>query len=97
MIPFPVTFLLTDLLNEFYGKKAARLVTFVGFGCAVLSFVFIAAAIYFFVVTPLNALAARRMKQVDATTRPCPYCTTEIALTATRCSACTSEIESAGV
>jgi queuosine precursor transporter len=41
MIPFPVTFLLTDLLNEFYGKKAARLVTYVGFGCAVLSFAFI--------------------------------------------------------
>ncbi len=41
MIPFPVTFLLTDLLNEFYGKRAARLVTFVGFGCAVLSYVFI--------------------------------------------------------
>jgi hypothetical protein len=42
MIPFPVTFLLTDLLNEFYGKKAARFVTFIGFGCAVLTFAFIA-------------------------------------------------------
>ena len=31
MIPFPVVFLLTDLLNEFYGKRAARFVTFVGF------------------------------------------------------------------
>lgn len=41
MIPFPVTFLLTDLLNEFYGKKAARFVTYVGFGCAVLTYVFI--------------------------------------------------------
>lgn len=35
MIPFPVTFLLTDLLNEFYGKKAARFVTMVGFFMAV--------------------------------------------------------------
>jgi uncharacterized integral membrane protein (TIGR00697 family) len=41
MIPFPVTFLLTDLLNEFYGKKAARLVTYVAFGCALLSYAFI--------------------------------------------------------
>ncbi len=41
MIPFPVTFLLTDLLNEFYGKRAARFVTLVGFAMAVLSFTFI--------------------------------------------------------
>jgi uncharacterized integral membrane protein (TIGR00697 family) len=41
MVPFPVTFLLTDLLNEFYGKRAARFVTLVGFGMAVLAFTFI--------------------------------------------------------
>jgi hypothetical protein len=47
MIPFPVTFLLTDLLNEFYGKRAARFVTWVGLGMALLAyaFIFIAAAI----------------------------------------------------
>lgn len=38
MVPFPVTFLLTDVLNEFYGKRAARFVTLVGFAMAVLSF-----------------------------------------------------------
>lgn len=38
MIPFPVTFLLTDVLNEFYGKTAARFVTLVGFAMAVLAF-----------------------------------------------------------
>src|SRR5690349_10745400 len=31
MIPFPVTFVLTDLLNEFYGKRPARFVTMIGF------------------------------------------------------------------
>jgi uncharacterized integral membrane protein (TIGR00697 family) len=31
MIPFPVVFLLTDLVNEFYGQKAARYLTLVGF------------------------------------------------------------------
>jgi uncharacterized integral membrane protein (TIGR00697 family) len=41
MIPFPVTFLLTDLLNEFYGKRAARFVTFLAFGCAVLTYLFL--------------------------------------------------------
>jgi uncharacterized integral membrane protein (TIGR00697 family) len=37
MIPFPVTFLLTDLINEFYGHKVARLVTWVGFVMAMLT------------------------------------------------------------
>src|SRR5690606_5248452 len=41
MIPFPVTFLLTDLLNEFYGKRAARFVTWVGFWMAGLAFALI--------------------------------------------------------
>jgi queuosine precursor transporter len=34
MIPFPIVFLLTDLINEFYGKRAARFVTVVGFAMA---------------------------------------------------------------
>lgn len=47
MLPFPVTFLLTDLINEFYGQKAARLVTWIGFFMAILAFaiVYLAAAI----------------------------------------------------
>jgi queuosine precursor transporter len=47
MIPFPVTFLLTDLLNEFYGKRAARLVTWIGLGMAALAYllIFVAAAV----------------------------------------------------
>jgi hypothetical protein len=44
MVPFPVTFLLTDLLNEFYGKRAARFVTLVGFFMAALAFFFITLA-----------------------------------------------------
>jgi uncharacterized integral membrane protein (TIGR00697 family) len=34
MIPFPVVFLLTDVINEFYGQKTARFVTWVGFAMA---------------------------------------------------------------
>jgi len=44
MLPFPITFLLTDLLNEYYGKKAARRVTWVAFGMAAFAFVLIWAA-----------------------------------------------------
>ncbi|RYZ07066.1 MAG: VUT family protein [Myxococcales bacterium] len=49
MVPFPVTFLLTDVLNEFYGQRAARFITIVGFGMAVLSFaiIYTAAAVPF--------------------------------------------------
>jgi queuosine precursor transporter len=35
---FPITFLLTDVINEFYGSKGARLVTWVGFCMAVFAF-----------------------------------------------------------
>ncbi|MBY0405907.1 MAG: queuosine precursor transporter [Cyanobacteria bacterium] len=36
IIAFPVTFILTDLLNEFYGKPGARLVTLIGFMMSIL-------------------------------------------------------------
>jgi len=38
---FPMTFLLTDVVNEFYGVPGARTMTFVGFWMALLSFVII--------------------------------------------------------
>lgn len=41
IIPFPITFILTDLLNEFYGKEGARFVTWVGFGMCFLTFAFL--------------------------------------------------------
>lgn len=36
---FPITFLLTDVINEFYGSKGARTITFVGFWMALFSFI----------------------------------------------------------
>lgn len=53
MVPFPVTFLLTDVLNEFYGKRAARFVTLVGFFMAILafSFIYVSAAVPFAAMT----------------------------------------------
>ena len=41
MIPFPLTFLLTDIVNEFYGTEGARRLTFVGLGVAVFVFAII--------------------------------------------------------
>ena len=41
MLSFPVTFLLTDLINEYFGAQAARRTTYIGLGCAALAFVLI--------------------------------------------------------
>jgi len=41
VIWFPITFLLTDIINEFYGSKGARFVTFLGFWMALAAFVII--------------------------------------------------------
>ena len=34
IIPFPVTFLLTDIVNDFYGRKGATFLTWLGFWMA---------------------------------------------------------------
>jgi queuosine precursor transporter len=41
MLTFPITFVLTDLLNEYYGKLAARRVTFVAFAMGLVAFVLV--------------------------------------------------------
>jgi large conductance mechanosensitive channel len=61
---------------------------------AVLSFVVIAAVIFFVVVKPVNALVARSRTEPppDPTTRNCPECLSEIPIAAKRCSYCTTEV-----
>lgn len=39
VISFPLTFIVTDLLNEYYGKRGIRFVTYVGLGVIVFEFV----------------------------------------------------------
>lgn len=41
MLAFPLTFVLTDVLNEFYGPAATRRVTYLGLGTAVFAFAII--------------------------------------------------------
>ncbi len=62
----------------------------------VISFLIIAAVVYFLVVLPLNRLMERYKPgetPMPDTTRECPYCTTKIAKAATRCPHCTSEVK----
>lgn len=57
---------------------------------ALISFILIAAAIFFFVVKPMNLLVARSRKAppADPTTKKCKECLSEIPLDARRCSHC---------
>ena len=62
---------------------------------ALISFLLVAAAIYFFVVAPMNAIIARRHRgeaPPDPTTKKCPECLSEIPIAARRCSACTQPV-----
>jgi large conductance mechanosensitive channel len=62
---------------------------------ALVSFLLVAAAVYFFVVTPINALISRMRKApapADPTTRKCPECKMEIPIDARRCAHCTSQV-----
>jgi large conductance mechanosensitive channel len=62
-----------------------------------IAFVTIAAAVFFFVVRPLNHLMARFKTEpdVDSTTRDCPECLSAIPRAATRCAFCTAKIQAA--
>mgnify|MGYP001178329396 CR=1 FL=1 len=61
---------------------------------AVVAFVLIGGAVYFFVVVPVNALVARSRRQPppDPTTWKCPECLSTIPLGARRCAFCTAAL-----
>jgi large conductance mechanosensitive channel len=61
---------------------------------AVITFLSVAAAVFFFVVKPVNALASRRRSDPDDDdpARACPECPSEIPKAATRCAFCTAEV-----
>jgi large conductance mechanosensitive channel len=59
---------------------------------ALIAFLSVAAAIYFFVVVPLEKLDELRHGPKEAGTRECPHCISEIPASATRCAFCTSEV-----
>jgi len=62
---------------------------------AVITFLSIAAAVFFFVVKPVTALTARMQKgpaDADETVRDCPECLSPIPRAASRCAFCTVEV-----
>ena len=98
--------LLTPLIAAIAGKHDFSALTFTihkskflygDFINKVIAFVTIAAAVFFLVVRPVNALMARRKVEppVDETVRTCPECLSEIPIAARRCAFCTSEVGTA--
>ena len=96
--------LLTPLIAALIGKPdfSAIVITVNGsrvligeFINALLAFVLIAAAIYFFVVVPVNVWTARRRRgelPADPTTKKCAECLSEVPIAARRCAFCTSTL-----
>jgi len=94
--------LLTPLIGALVGKPDFSAIVLTANGSrfligdfmnALLAFVRIAAAVYFFVVLPLNALAARKRRAeapADPTTKKCAECLSEVPIAARRCAFCTS-------
>jgi large conductance mechanosensitive channel len=94
--------LITPLIAALVGKPDFSAITFeinnsrflVGdFINALIAFLLVAAAIYFFVVAPMNAATARFKKPDEAPAfRECPECLSEIPLAAHRCKFCTAQV-----
>ena len=60
---------------------------------AIVSFLLVGSAVYFFVVVPMNALTARMRRgepTPDPTTKKCPECLSEVPIAARRCAFCTT-------
>jgi len=96
--------LLTPLIAAIAGKPdfSAIAITVNGsklmigdFVNALVAFLMIGVAVYFFVVLPVNALTARLRRgeaPPDPTTKKCPECLSEVAVAARRCAFCTTPI-----
>jgi large conductance mechanosensitive channel len=61
---------------------------------ALVTFLIIAVVIFFFVIKPVNLLMARHKVDttVEAKTRSCPECLSDIPTAATRCAFCTTRV-----
>jgi large conductance mechanosensitive channel len=59
---------------------------------AVIAFLLVAAAVFYFVVLPVNALTKRFEKQALPDKKKCPECQSDIPLAARRCAFCTQPV-----
>jgi large conductance mechanosensitive channel len=97
--------LITPIIAAIFGKHDFSALTFTingsvfrygAFLNALIAFVSIAAAVFFFVVKPVNYLMSRRAQE-DPDTKECPECTSAIPVKARRCPECTAQLASDAV
>jgi large conductance mechanosensitive channel len=84
-----------DFSQLTWETPGGAIVAYGNFLNALIAFLLVAAAIFFFVVKPMNAIAARRAGQEPEeapTTKACSFCATDIPIAATRCPNCTSQL-----
>jgi large conductance mechanosensitive channel len=95
-----VTDLLTPIIAVIFGKPDFGGLQFTINGSRfrygdflnnLITFVTVAVAMFFFVVTPINRLMGRRSEE-DPETKDCPECASAIPIRARRCPLCTSEL-----
>ena len=93
--------LLTPIIAAFIGKPDFSALSFTinnseftygNFINALIAFLSVAVAVYFFVVAPMNAFKEHLKDEEEATHRDCPECLSEIPVEARRCAHCTSEV-----
>ena len=96
--------LITPLIAAIVGKPDFSAIVFTINGSkfligdfinALVSFLLIAAAVYFFIVLPVNTMMARMRRgeaPPDPTTKKCPECLSQIPIAARRCAFCTSPV-----
>jgi large conductance mechanosensitive channel len=96
-----VTDLITPLIAAIVGKPDFSKLTFTvhnshflygSFINALLTFLIVAAVVYFLIVAPMAKITMRFAKKVDATARDCPECLSSIPIAATRCMYCTTVV-----
>lgn len=93
--------LITPVIAAIFGKPDFSGLTFTingsvfkygSFINSLITFLSVAAAIFFFVVKPMNVLQERVKKGEDPTMKDCPECLSEIPAAATRCAHCTTQL-----
>lgn len=91
--------IITPIIGAIVGKPSFEDLTFKindskflygDFINALITFVSIGAAVYFFIVMPYQRFQERR--GVEATTKECPQCLSTVPINASRCAFCTSEL-----
>jgi large conductance mechanosensitive channel len=82
-----------DFSNLFFTLNGSKFM-YGHFINALISFILVAAAVFFCVVKPMNFLISRSKKEApaDPTSKKCPECLSEIPIDAKRCSHCTQII-----